>query len=166
VERTAVLARGNLGVGLLRARERVVFGDRDDGTDLPVEPSDAAQINVVNRSDVSCLDSIHRDNSVTGANAIASSDDGEVRRQPSNARTGRARRTPLDTREQWIPKRGGSVGVGEAPLAAARCGARDTAPSIAATSRPPAGARLSSSSRARQLLGFGKRGRRHGGAGA
>src|SRR4029453_2570445 len=31
---------------------------------------------VVNRSDVSRLDSIHRDNSVSGANAMASSDDG------------------------------------------------------------------------------------------
>src|SRR4029453_13774676 len=31
---------------------------------------------VVNRSDVSRPDSIHRDNSVTGANAMASSDDG------------------------------------------------------------------------------------------
>ena len=76
VERAAVLALRDFSVGLLRTCERVVLGDGDDRTDLRVEPRDSLEINCVSRADVSVFDSIQRDNCVTGANAIASSDAG------------------------------------------------------------------------------------------
>ncbi len=46
VQWTSILARSDLGVGLLCARQRMVFGDRDDRANLPVESFDATEIDI------------------------------------------------------------------------------------------------------------------------
>jgi hypothetical protein len=73
VQRTAILPGGDLGVGLLRARERVVLRERDDGAELRIEPLDAAQVDVRQPLGRELPRSIQRDSCVTGANAMTSS---------------------------------------------------------------------------------------------
>ena len=46
MQRTSILPRSDLGVGLLCARQRVVFGDRNDRANLPVESFNATEIDI------------------------------------------------------------------------------------------------------------------------
>src|SRR5207248_11635601 len=43
---TSIFARSDLGVGLLCARQRMVFGDPDDRANLSVESFDATEIDI------------------------------------------------------------------------------------------------------------------------
>ena len=115
----------------------------------------------MSRSDVSCRDSIQRDSCVTGANAIASSDDGSGAASAFE-RTNRSRDGPgRDAREHRVPERGRRVGRRDRDLA------RPGAPLEVRRQRlpPRVGGLLPLGRRHRhlhQLLRLGERRRRHG----
>ena len=94
VQRAAILPGGDLGIRRFARASACSLRDRDDRAELRIEPLDATQGRCSSgAATVSCRDSIHRESCVTGANAMASSEEGK-RRAVGVRRTKRSRDGP------------------------------------------------------------------------